>query len=301
MMRLERIAILSPGDMGNAVGASLRKQGRELLTCLAGRSEATRVRAARAGFADVADLETLARRSDLILSIMPPEAAVATARKVAAAMTAARATPVYADCNAIAPETAREIAAIVSGAGAAFIDGGIIGSPPGRTDQATRIYVSGPQADMLNALTADDIRFVPSGPEIGRASAIKMCYAAITKGTNMLHLAALMTAESLGVGEPLRDELAYSQSGYFNRMKATLPFIPADAARWIGEMTEIIKTFESVGVTPHFHIGAREVYEVLDRTPYAAETRETMDRSRTLEQALKVYLQYLNKPRAAAE
>lgn len=300
-MALERIAILSPGDMGNAVGASLRKQGRELLTCLAGRSAETRARAARAGFADVPDLETLARRSDVILSIMPPEAALASAIKVAAAMRAAGATPVYADCNAIAPETAREIAAAMARVGATFIDGGIVGAAPGRTEQPTRIFVSGPQAEMLAPLTADDIRFVPSGPEIGRASAIKMCYAAITKGTNMLHLAALMAAESLGVGEPLRAELAYSQAPYFNRMKATLPFIPADAARWSGEMTEIIKTFESVGVTPHFHIGARDVYEVLDRTPFAAETRETMDRSRTLEQALKVYLQYLSKPRAAAE
>lgn len=300
-MALERIAILSPGDMGNAVGASLRKQGRELLTCLAGRSAETRARAARAGFADVPDLETLVRRSDVILSIMPPEAALATSRKVAAAMAAAGATPVYADCNAIAPETAHAIAAEMARAGATFIDGGIVGAAPGRTEQPTRIFVSGPQAEMLAALSADDIRFVPSGAEIGRASAIKMCYAAITKGTNMLHLAALMTAESLGVGEPLREELAYSQAGYYNRMKSTLPFIPADAARWIGEMTEIIKTFESVGVTPHFHIGARDVYEVLDRTPFAAETRETMDRGRTLEQALKVYLQYLNKPRAAAE
>ncbi|MBM3488725.1 MAG: NAD(P)-dependent oxidoreductase [Alphaproteobacteria bacterium] len=300
-MRFARVAILSPGDMGNAVGAAIRAQGRSIHTCLAGRGAGTIARAARTGFVAHADLGAMLGAVDLVLAILLPEAAYDTAERIAAAMVASGHRPLYADMNAVSPETARRIAAVISNAGGGFVNGGIVGAAPGRFALATRFYVSGPEAEALRALHDDRLDIRPLGPDIARASAVKMCYAAVTKATTTLHIAALMAGERLGVSDILRDELAYSQPEAFQRMKTSIPFVPADAGRWIGEMREIAETFESVGVTTGFHVGAREVYEVLARTPYAAETRETLDRSRTLEQSIATFVAHLPHRKAAAE
>ncbi len=299
-MGLRTIAILSPGDMGSGVGGALAGRGLDVVTCLAGRSDATRARAARTGFRELPDLETLVSEANLVLSILPPEAAPRIAREVAAAMGRTGTAPPYADCNAVSPGTTRAIGETLGAAGAEFIDGGIVGAAPGKSDRPTRIYVSGPGAEIMAELDGNGIDLRVCGAEIGRASALKMCYAAVSKGTNTLHTAALLAAEALGVGETLREEFAYSMPAAYQRMRVMVPRLPADAARWIREMEEIARTFESVRVTPRFHEGARDVFALLAATPFAAETRETLDQSRTLEQSLEVYLAHL-PDRDAAE
>ena len=303
-MSVRAIAILSPGIMGAAVGGALRTHGYDVLTCLAGRGAATKARAQRFGFRDVATLEEMVAESDLVLSILPPESARATARAVANAMIAAKRTPPFADMNAISPETARTVAAEIARAGGSFIDGGIIGSPPGSTvpgnvDKPPRFYVSGADAKLFDELDGKGIAIRRCGEEIGRASAIKMVYAGVTKGVNTLHTAALVAAEALGVGTELRAEFAYSQPVPYKSMQTTISRLPADAGRWIAEMEEIAQTFAAVGVTPQFHYGAKWVFELLNRTPYADETRETMDRTRTLEQSIATYAQHVKTKQAA--
>jgi 3-hydroxyisobutyrate dehydrogenase-like beta-hydroxyacid dehydrogenase len=298
-MALKTVAILSPGDMGSGVGAALKRHGHDVITCLAGRGEGSRARAQRAGFRDVPSLEALVSAADIVLSILPPESAPQVARDVARAMRSAGRTPPYADCNAVAPETARGIGATITAVGAEFIDGGIIGTPPGKSNLPTRIYVSGPRAEIMLEFNGKGVDVRASGPEIGRASAIKMCYAAVSKGTNALHTAALVTAEALGVGQAVRDEWQLSAPSVYDRMQKSVPWLAADAARWVGEMVEIAKTFDSCGVTPKFHQGAADIFRLLDASPFSAETRETLDRSRTLEQTVKVLTEYLRIGKAA--
>jgi 3-hydroxyisobutyrate dehydrogenase-like beta-hydroxyacid dehydrogenase len=298
-MALKTVAILSPGDMGSGVGRALRAHGYDVVTCLAGRGQGSRARATRAGFREVASLEALVSAADIVLSILPPESAPQVAREVARAMRATGRKPPYADCNAVAPETARGIGATIAAAGAEFIDGGIIGTPPGKSDLPTRMYVSGPRAEIMAEFDGKGIYVRQSGPEIGRASAIKMCYAAVSKGTNALHTAALVTAEALGVGQAVRDEWKLSAPGVYDRMQKSVPWLAADAARWVGEMVEIAKTFDSCGVTPKFHQGAADIFRLLDASPFSAETRETLDRSRTLEQTVKTLVEYLPAGKAA--
>ncbi len=286
------IAILSPGDMGSGIGRDLTARGFDVVTCLAGRGEGSRGRARAAGIRDLPDLDTLVAEAELVLSILPPESAPSLARDVADAMTRSGATPPFADCNAIAPETTQAIGETIRAAGAAFIDGGIIGLAPGKANKPVRIYTSGPEAGLMAVLDGGGIAIRFCGPEIGRASAVKMCYAAISKGTNTLHTATLIAAEALGVGEVLRGELADSAAATYRHMQAKVPRLPADAARWIGEMEEIARTFEAAGVTPHFHEGARDTFKLLAETPFAAETRETIDPNRTMEQSIEVYVNH---------
>ena len=291
-MTENRIAILMPGDMGHGVGRALRQHGHDVITCLADRSARTRGLAAAAGMRDAGSLEALVAEADLILSILPPEAAVAQAGAVAAAMEATGARPVYVDCNAVSPQTARKIGAVIAAAGAPFIDCGIIGVAPGK-GKPTRFHVSGPDTGAMERLDGKGIRVLPLGPEIGRASALKMVYAGLTKGTMTLHTAMLLAAWQLGVYDEAVAEYADSQAGALKAMRGRVPGIPADAGRWIGEMEEIAATLAAAGVTSGFHDGAAAICRVLERTPFALETRETLDRSRTIDQAIPVYARYL--------
>jgi 3-hydroxyisobutyrate dehydrogenase-like beta-hydroxyacid dehydrogenase len=298
-MTFRTIAVSSAGDMGHAVGAALREGGYDVVACVAGRSAVSQARAKRAGLRLLGDLDAVIAASDLFLSILPPARAGELADQVVAAMKRTGKRPVYADMNAIAPETVKGIARVIEAAGADFVDGGIIGNPPGK-GAATRIYVSGKRAEELTALSGPKMDIRACGDAPGRASAVKMCYAAVTKGSNALFAAVLTAAEALGVLPEVTGEYEASQADLYKRMKANVPFLPADAWRYTGEMEEIAATFESVGVTPNFHEGAADLYRLLNETPFASETRESLDRSRTLEQSVKVYAAHLKKPRKAA-
>ena len=292
-MGQQKIAILSPGDMGGGVGAALTEHGHDVITCVAGRSQETQARAKRLGFRLAADLESLLAEADIVLSILPPEAAMGLARDVAAAMRRSAHAPPYADCNAVSPETARAIDVLFEGTGAPFIDAGIIGAAPRRGGPPTRFYVSGEAAGLMDVLDGKGMSVRRAGPEIGRASAVKMCYASITKGTNTLHTAAMTVADALGVGETVRAEIDESLPSVMQHMRGTIPRLPADSGRWVGEMDEIARTFASAGVTPRFHQGAAEMFRLLDSTPYGRETREMMDTARTLEETIAACLRHL--------
>ena len=231
---MRTVAILSPGDMGHAIGAHLRRRGFRVLTDLEGRSEPTRARAARAGFEDSRGLDALVQGAELVLSILPPAAAEELAIRVADAMRRTGSRRVFVDCNAVAPATALRLCALIESAGGEFVDAGLIGAPPGRGPAATRLYASGPKASVLAPLAGSDdtggleVRLL--GESVGRASALKMAYAALTKGTLTLHTAVLLTARQLGVFDELTRELEASQPQAWARM-GVVPFLPADAGR----------------------------------------------------------------------
>jgi 3-hydroxyisobutyrate dehydrogenase-like beta-hydroxyacid dehydrogenase len=260
------IAIMSPGDMGHAVGAILRQAGLRAITQLDGRSERTRALAAQAGIEEVGDDDDLVRSADIILSILVPAEALTLAERIARAVRRAGAAPLYVDCNAIAPQTARQVTEIVEGAGARFVDAGIIGPPPQAGAASTRFYASGPDAPAFARL-ADfglDVRVVGERP--GQASALKMCYAALTKGTTALMTELSIASARLGVSDALRAEFAESQPALLERMQRAVPAMVPKAHRWVGEMAEIARTFEACGLTPRTFEGAAELYALVADT-----------------------------------
>lgn len=287
------VAILAPGDMGHGVGWALGQHGHDVITCLTGRSERTKGLARSANMRDVGSLETLVTEADVFLSILPPSNAVEQATAIADALKATDQSLVYVDCNAISPGTMDKVAAALSGTNAAIVDGGIIGLAPNKTPNM-RLYVSGPDTSSVEAFDGKGFAVKALGPEIGRASGLKMVYAALTKGTWTLHTAILMTAARLSLLDDLLAEYNHSQQGALSAMRGRVPFLPADAGRWVGEMEEIADTFKGAGTPDGFHRAAADVFRILDKTPFAAETRETLDQSRTLEDALAEYVKYID-------
>ena len=282
---MKTVAILSPGDMGHAVGRALGDHGLNVITCLEGRSDRTRKLAREGGFRDVPTLGEMVSQADLVLSILVPAEATGVAARVAEAIKSAGSGTPFADCNAVSPQSAHVMHDIVTGAGGRFIDASIIGGPPGR-GAAPRFYASGPDAAPMAELDGKGIVVRTMGDEIGRASAIKMCYAAGTKGTSALHAALLTAAEALGVSAELEAEMRSSQPDAYERMEGQIPRLPIPAYRWIGEMEEIAATFDHVGVTPGFHQGAADIFRLFSQTPFADESPETMDSDRTLAETI---------------
>jgi 3-hydroxyisobutyrate dehydrogenase-like beta-hydroxyacid dehydrogenase len=273
------IAIMSPGDMGHAVGAVLRERGLRVVTRLDGRSGRTRALAAQVGIEEVEDDAALVRDADMLLAILVPAEAIALAERVARAVRGTEATPLYVECNAIAPQTARQIAEIVEGAGARFVDAGIIGPPPRPGAASTRFYASGRAAAAFARLRdfGLDVRVV--GDQPGQASALKMCYAALTKGTTALMTELSIAAARLGMSEALRTEFAQSQPAMLERMQRAVPAMVPKAHRWVGEMREIARTFETCGLTPRTFEGAAELYALVAGTDLGRISPEDWARS----------------------
>jgi 3-hydroxyisobutyrate dehydrogenase-like beta-hydroxyacid dehydrogenase len=284
-MTINCVAIISPGDMGHAVGRVLRQNGLDVITCLEGRSSRTRELARQAGFRGVGNFADLVTEADLVLSIVVPSEALSVARVVADALRVTNRHLYFAECNAISPQSTATACATISQAGGRFIDASIIGYPP-KDGVVPRFYVSGPDAGVLSALHDKGIEVRKIGDGIGQASGIKMCYAALTKGTFALQYALAIAAHRLGLFDELCAELAQSQAEAWRVMQKTLPQLPAKAQRWIAEMEQIAVTFSQVGVTPDIHLGAAEVYRLISQTPLARETPETIDHSRTFAECI---------------
>jgi hypothetical protein len=201
------------------------------------------------------DVGTVAemRGCDLVVSICPPEFALEVARETAAVGF----TGTYVDANAISPETAAEIEAVVRDAGATFVDGGVIG---GR--DAPRLFVSGATAGDVGGRFGDPVSVVVLDGPAYAASSLKMLYAGWTKGTTALLFALAATAEALGVADALDAEWPRSQPALGPRLEGA-GRSAAKAWRWSGEMREIATTLAAAGLPPQFHDGAADVYERL--------------------------------------
>ena len=279
-MQIRKIGVLSPGDMGQAVAGRLKACGYEVCTALQGRSERTAALAKEAGLTDCGSVEGVVKTCDAILSILNPAAAVDNARAVADAMKATGRKIVFIDCNAIAPGTVHEIDEIIRAAGGTFIDAGIIGPPP-RGKAKTKLYVSGPAAAELSQIVDDQLQVRVVGERVGDASAVKMCYASITKGALALGVELLITARKLGVEQALETEFRESQPDLYDWVVSRSVSMPPKAYRWVPEMLEIAKTFEDVGMTPRILQGAADMYEMIAKTPLGRESpEEARDRGR---------------------
>jgi len=254
-MREATVGLLHPGEMGAAIGRCLVAAGHRVLWVSDGRSPASAARAAVAGLtAADSGLAGLIGQADVIISVVPPHAALDVARQVAGFG------GVYADANAVSPATAREIARIVEAGGASYVDGGIIGTPP-VAPGFIRFYLSGPCAGEVQGLFTGsevDARVIPGS--LTAASAVKMAYASWTKGSAALLLAARALARAEGVEDALLDEWAVSQRGLAERSIRAAGSAAAKGWRWVAEMEEIAAAMTAVGLPEGFHVAAADVY-----------------------------------------
>jgi 3-hydroxyisobutyrate dehydrogenase-like beta-hydroxyacid dehydrogenase len=263
------IGLLHPGEMGAAIGRCLVGAGHTVLWDPDGRSPATAARADAAGLTAAVrpGMADIVRRGDVIVSVCPPHAALSVARGVADHGFSG----IYADANAISPGTARQVAGLVGEGGATYVDGGIIGPPPDAPGK-TRLYLSGDSAGKVRDLfggTAVDAR-PADGPDFA-ASALKMAYAAWTKGASALILAIRALARAEGVEETLLAEWAMSQPALEQRSERAAGSAALKGWRWIAEMDEIAASMSAAGLPAEFHEAAAEIFRRSPRTARPGE------------------------------
>jgi len=267
---MSKVGIINPGAMGVSIAASARAAGNDVYWSSAGRSAGTRQRAEERRLIEVATLDQLCAVCEIIICVCPPHAA----ESVAEAVIAHGFSGLYCDGNAIAPQQSLAIGRRLEAAGIEFVDGSIIG-PPAWKAGATRFYLSGLSAGQIAGLFAGALtEAIVIGDEVGKASALKMVFAAQTKGFTALLAAIQGAAEQLGVREDLDREWERRDADVAQQRVDSVRNVTGKAWRFAGEMQEIAATFESAGMPPGFFEAAHEVYRRMARFKDADEAPE---------------------------
>ncbi len=272
-MPANRIGILHPGAMGVSVAATARNSGCDVYWVSEGRRDYTRQRAQAAGLIDAGTLAALCGCCPVIASVCPPE----FAERLLDEVIAARFGGTFVDANALTPSRKQRMAERAEAAGIRFVDGGIIGLP--QPDSApTWLYLSGPAAEEIPPyFAAGPIHTEVLGPDVGRASALKICFAGHNKGMIALYTAVFATARRYGVFEDLKRQ--WSRRGpSFSAVEEQILRAAPKAWRWEPEMHEIAATLETAGMPAGFHQAAAEVY---------ARLRDCKDARVTLDEVLR--------------
>ncbi len=253
---MTKIGILHPGEMGASIAWNAQSKGHALHWASEGRSLETRQRASALSLIDEHTLDTLCQTCTILLSVCPPHAAEEVATQVCA--TSFRG--LFADLNAISPQRAARIGEMMESHGIAFVDGGIIGGPAWKPD-TTWLYLSGKQAQPFADLFSNGpLQTEIIGDVIGKASALKMCFAAYTKGSTALLCAIMAASEGLGVRQELERQWSADGSNFAEQTRERVRRVTAKAWRFSGEMEEIAATFSGVGLPGDFHQAAAEIY-----------------------------------------
>jgi L-threonate 2-dehydrogenase len=257
------ISIMAQGAMGAATASRLVENGLEVRTDLTGRSAASAERAAKAGMKAVSEDELAG--ADFLLSIVPPADAVSLAERLSGALARAARKPIYVDLNAVNPQTTKKVAKIVQAAGARFVDGGIIGGPPRAGYDGPAYYVSGADANLVEALAPFGLKIVVLDGPIGAASALKMSYAGITKGMTAISCSMILAAQRAGVSDALYKELSASQATLLAGLARGAPDMFSKAYRWVAEMREISGFAGPDGAEQEIFSGAADFYARIAR------------------------------------
>jgi 3-hydroxyisobutyrate dehydrogenase-like beta-hydroxyacid dehydrogenase len=259
----QKIGILSIGEMGFHWAKLLKSQGVEVLTYDKDRGEVSRKRGENAGVKSLPSMTRLVDDAELIVSIVVPSAAKRVAAKVAKAVAkSGRKELLYLDANAISPMTADAIAAVLKPAGVSFMDGCIIGSAA-RMGKGTIVYVSGPEAQRLQALEAFGIPIRVLGPNTSQASAFKVVYAGLTKGLQGLFVELLMGARRFGLMNEVRAQYEESFPGLLDKISTSIVGLRIHAARRAEEMDELKRTFNHHGMKSFMAPAAQKVLEAI--------------------------------------
>lgn len=254
---MSKIGILHPGEMGISVAASALNSGHPVYWVPQDHSDKTRARAKSYFLLEIDSFVQFCRTCEIILSVCPPHAA----EEVAGSVAKANFKGLYLDANAISPQRAVRIGQMMQENSIEFVDGGIIGGPAWKAKE-TWLYLSGEHAhDIAACFSHGPLETKIIGSEIGRASALKMCYAAYTKGMSALLAAVLAASESLGVRQELYQQWDIDEKNFSEQTNGRVRRVTAKAWRFEGEMREIASTFEDAGLPAGFHQSAAQIYQ----------------------------------------
>jgi len=260
MSSIQTIGILHPGAMGCSIGYSLVQSGYQVFWCSENRSEKTTSRANQNGLKDLISLKSLIEKSQIIISVCPPQFAEDVAKNVVNFNFKG----IFVEANAISPQRSKNISNLIESSGIKYVDGSVIGLPPTKKN-TTRLYLSGEFAEIVSNCFKHENCFIESTVLIKKdnpfaASSLKMAYSAYSKGMIALTIASLSLAQFEGVQDDLLEEWKKSFPDWKLRYETLITHASKKAWRFAPEMEEIASCFEFCGLPPGFHQNAAEIY-----------------------------------------
>jgi len=271
--------------MGAGIAAAFTRAGIRVVGVLNGRSDISRERAIKAGVDDLADLGELVRQSDIVFSIIPPNAAVELAQSVAELASRSRREFMFIEANPVSREKFKRIVSAFESSQVNLVDACIIGLPPNESQRPT-LLVAGRDLEQLMSLDriAFDIAVIDDC--VGSASAVRVTHDALSKGVNAFLTLVFLAAERQGILDRFVDVVSRSQPDLLARAKRSIPWIPADVDRFISEMDTVREMLDDLGLPSSFAPAAREILEIYRASRFAKESRRNRDASRDFRETI---------------
>jgi 3-hydroxyisobutyrate dehydrogenase-like beta-hydroxyacid dehydrogenase len=260
--RITTVGVLHVGEMGAAVAAVLRSRGARVVTTVAGRSQRTAGRCREAGVEVLDSLADVVRVSDVVMSLVPPASAEQLVNEYCEHAHVAPAGAVYVEMNSIGPELCAILGEKVERAGCSFVDAAINGLAKNLTTSGT-LFLSGPGSEQVAALFGGAVRTRMLGEEIGRASAMKMLLAGVSKGVCALFVELGLAAQRREMLTEMLEASSQIYPGIMQLIDRMLPTYALHAPRRAMEMNELQETLRAADLEPCVVDAVRRLHESL--------------------------------------
>lgn len=257
---MKTIAILFPGDMGGALARILAEDGFRVVSYLAGRSERTRQSAEAAGVLPLESWKQLALESDVVISLVPPSAVIQVAEAYALAAIASGSKATFVDANAKTPDVATEVAGIIAGTEAPFVNAAVIGGSASLREHG-KIFTSGPEAWRLEEILKNSLAVKNLGPEVEKVSAFKMAFAGFNKTLAAALFETAITANAFDIFDPLFEEI--QQAAYWKSFSRGVSGYPRHLARRREEMEELSSMLKARDLPHGIASGAESTFQAI--------------------------------------
>jgi 3-hydroxyisobutyrate dehydrogenase-like beta-hydroxyacid dehydrogenase len=258
------IGILYPGEMGSSFGRLLCEAGFRVVTTVEGRSPRTRRLAHEGGLHVVYSLGEVLERSDVVISLVSPGAALSVAIEVAAKIEGGGSSRslLYVDANSISPMTVTRIYEALPHVPVDFVDASIFGLASQLRQRGT-LYLSGSRAKELSGQFESIMRVKVVGDIPGQASALKMIVSGIPKGLSGLFIETMLFAQNMHLLDEAIEACDEIYPSIMEVIRRMLPTYPQHAARRSEELQEVEETMLTSGLTPRIVRAVREVTAAL--------------------------------------
>ncbi|MCC2650324.1 MAG: hypothetical protein K0Q60_479 [Microvirga sp.] len=189
----------------------------------------------------------LCATAQILISAVTADSAITAARQAAPHL---KAQQTYIDLNSISPATKSEVADQVCQRGAAFVEFAVM-APVSGVGIEVPILSGGETAKTVSArLNGLGMRITPVSPEIGTASATKLCRSIVIKGMEALMVDFTLASEKAGVMPAVLASLKASYPGmdWENLAKVMMSRVKQHGVRRAAEMREASRMVTELGL-----------------------------------------------------
>jgi 3-hydroxyisobutyrate dehydrogenase-like beta-hydroxyacid dehydrogenase len=256
-----KIALIGYGEVGKILAEDLRARGETVVAFdLKLRSEAgepMREHALLNGVTLAESHRAAARDAELVVSAVTASQAVPVAEETAPGLAPGA---FFLDFNSASPGAKIRAAGIVDDAGGRYVEGAVMTSVPPYRIQVP-LLLGGPDAAALEPVLKG-LGFAPkvASPELGVASATKMCRSVMIKGLEAMVIEAFTTARHYGVEDAVIASLQETFPGIDWDKQASYFFqrVIEHGRRRSEEVREVAVTVQEAGLTPWSAAGTAE-------------------------------------------